>query len=72
MPRLNDPLIQRLVAKLADRDPRTRCNAVGSLRLHGPRALEAVPALRRLLDDDDPGVRAEAQRALDAMRPRAA
>jgi HEAT repeat protein len=67
-----DLLIGKLIEKLQDRDPRNRRNAAGALRLHGPRAVAAIPALADLLADDDPRVRYEAERALDRLRPLAA
>jgi hypothetical protein len=65
---MNDPLISKLVGKLSDRDPRTRYNAVGTLRIHGPRAIPAMSALAQLLEDEDPVVRDEAQRTLQILR----
>lgn len=67
-----DPLIQRLIDKLNDDDPIVRRNAAGALRLHGARALAAVPELRRLLADRDLRVRNEAQHALERLERTAA
>ncbi len=67
-----DPLIQRLIARLRDEDPVARRNAAGALRLHGGRAMAAIPELVRLLSDEDPAVQAEAQRALNRLRTAAA
>lgn len=67
-----DPLIAKLVTKLHDQDPLTRRNAIGALRLHGPRAAETVAELTELLEDPDPRVRLEARRALERLRPLAA
>jgi len=68
-----DPLIQKLIDLLDDDDdPRTRRNAAGALRLHGRRAIAAVPALEPLLRDQDPAVRGEAERALARLRTSAA
>jgi HEAT repeat protein len=67
-----DLLIRKLIEKLADGDPRIRRNAAGALRLHGPRAVPAIPALAALLTDEDPRVRCEAERALDHLRLQAA
>ena len=67
-----DRLIRKLIDKLADQDPITRRNAAGALRLHGSRAVAAIPALVRLLDDEDPRVREEAERALTRLRTAAA
>ena len=63
-----DVLIRRLVDKLADRDPVTRRNAAGALRLHGDRAVAAIPSLAALACDEDLSVREEADRALQRLR----
>jgi hypothetical protein len=63
-----DPLIERLIRRLDAGDSVDRRNTAGALRLHGRRAAAAVPALTRLLADDDDRVRNEAQRALDRIR----
>jgi len=67
-----DLLIQKLIARLRDEDPVTRRNAAGALRLHGGRAVAAIPELARLLSDEDLAVQAEAQRALSRLRTAAA
>jgi hypothetical protein len=67
-----DLLILKLIEKLGDRDPITRRNATGALRLQGVRAVLAIPAISALLDDDDPRVRREAERAIDDLRSAAA
>jgi len=67
-----DPLIRKLIVRMHDADPVVRLNAVGALRLHGPRAAGAIPALTALTADPDPKVRAEAQRALARLRQTAA
>ncbi len=67
-----DPLIGKLIARLGDPDPITRRNAAGALRLQGPRAAVALPAIAALLDDQDQRVRREARRAIDQLRPAAA
>ena len=67
-----DRLIRKLIDKLSDQDPLTRRNAAGALRLHGSRAVAAIPALVRLLDDEDSRVREEAERALTRLRTAAA
>lgn len=69
---MNDPLIEKLIARLKDRNPTTRLNAVGALRLHGARAAEAVEELERLLSDEDPRVRREAAQAVARLRGSAA
>lgn len=68
MTKQQDPLIRTLIDKLGDHDPLTRRNAAGALRLHGARALSAIPALRALLDDHDFRVREEVRRALDRLQ----
>jgi HEAT repeat protein len=68
MSRQPDPLIQKLIARLSDEDPVVRRNAAAALRLHGRRAAIAAAELARLLDDENPRVRAEAQRALNRLR----
>jgi len=67
-----DVLIRKLVDKLADRDPVTRRNAAGALRLLGNRAVAAIPALAALASDEDLRVREEADRALQRLRIEAA
>ena len=67
-----DPLIQKLVSRLKHEDAVTRCNAAGALRLHGVRAVAAIPELAKLLTDEDPKVRGEARRALERLRAAAA
>lgn len=67
-----DPLIAKLIAKLNHEDPITRRNAAGALRLHGQRAVAAIPELKRLLTDSDPRVRHEAEHALNCLRTVAA
>ena len=67
MPEKRDLLITKLIERLTYDDPVTRRNAAGALRLHGDRAVAAIPALQRLLDDDNKGVRQEARRALDRL-----
>ena len=62
-----DLLIMKLIERLTYDDPVTRRNAAGALRLHGDRAIAAIPALQRLLDDDNKFVRQEARRALDRL-----
>ena len=64
----SDPLIDRLIQRLDARDPAGRRNAAGALRLHGARAVGAIPALVRLLADEDDCVRNEARRALERIR----
>ena len=62
-----DLLITKLIERLTYDDPVTRRNAAGALRLHGDRAAQAIPALQRLLDDANKGVRQEARRTLDRL-----
>ncbi len=68
----SDPLIAKLIRQLHDADPVTRRNAVGALRLHGKRAVCAVPELGELLADNDADVQAEVRRALNQLRQAAA
>lgn len=72
MPEQPDRLIRKLIDTLSNQDPITRRNAAGVLRLHGRRAVAAIPALVPLLDDEDPRVREEAERALARLRAAAA
>ena len=67
-----DALIHKLIARLKHQDPTTRRNAAAALRLHGARAVAAVAELTALLADNDPGVRREAQRALERLHAPAA
>jgi hypothetical protein len=69
MPVQPDLLVLKLMEKLADRDPRIRRNATGALRMQGPKAVHALAAISRLTDDEDVGVRREAERTLEALRP---
>ena len=64
-----DPVIQRLIDHLGDKDPRTRRNAAGALRLNGRRAVCAIPDLMRLLtEDQDRRVRLEAEQAIRCLK----
>jgi HEAT repeat protein len=67
-----DLLILKLMQKLGDANPLVRRNAAGALRLQGFRAKAAIPALSILLKDQDPRVRAEAERAIDHLKLAAA
>ena len=67
-----DLLIAKLVHRLRDVDPVVRRNAAGALRLHGERASCAEEDLAQLVNDKDPRVRAEAERALSRLRESAA
>ena len=67
-----DSLIRKLIEKLHDADPMTRRNAAGALRLHGSRAVDAIPDLSEMLTDEDSRVRYEVERALDQLRTVAA
>jgi HEAT repeat protein len=64
-----DLLVLKLMEKLADRDPRIRRNATGALRMQGTKAVPAIAAISRLTEDEDPCVRREAERTLEALRP---
>ena len=72
MPKQPDALIQKLIDRLGDIDPTVRRNAAGALRLHGARAVDAIPALRVLTKDEDPKVRQEAETALKRLKAIAA
>ena len=74
MPRMSesDRLICKLIEKLRDPDPVARRNAAGALRLHGGRAVTALPFLMALLEDQDRRVKTEAERAIDRLRHAAA
>lgn len=63
-----DPIIQRLIDHLSDKDPRMRRNATGALRLNGRRSVCAIPSLIPLLEDKDRHVRQEAERAIECLR----
>lgn len=56
-----------LVSALKDRSRRVRMETVGALKNLGPAAVEAVPALRQALNDDDFLVRDHAREALRAL-----
>jgi HEAT repeat protein len=62
-----DLLIRKLIEKLHDADPITRRNATGALRLQGPPAAVAIPAITELLADEDARVRCEAERAIEYL-----
>ncbi len=68
MAQTTDLLVLKLMEKLRDVDPRIRRNAAGALRMQGPKAAAAVDAIAQLLDDADPSVRREAERAVDQLR----
>ena len=72
MPETFGQLLDKLIRRLEYPDPRIRRNAAAAIRLHGPRAEAAIPALDALLEDEDPRVRHEARRALDRLRAPAA
>ena len=63
-----DPIIKRLIDNLSDKDPRTRRNAAGALRLNGRRAVCAIPILVQLLEDKDHHVRKEAEQAIQRLK----
>ncbi len=67
-----DPLIDKLIRRLQDRDPVVRRNAAAALRLHGPRAVAAIAELQKSLADEDAQVRSEVQHALRRLRQLAA
>jgi HEAT repeat protein len=61
-----------LLSSIEERDPRVRLQVAQTLGELGKKAREAVPALRRLLQDDVPEVRREAIKALQQIDPEAA
>ena len=67
MREIRDLLITKLIERLSYDDPLTRRNAAGALRLHGDRAVAAIPALEKLRNDENKGVRQEVRRALDRL-----
>jgi len=67
-----DLLILKLIQKLGDSNPLVRRNAAGALRLQGTRAKPALSALAALLEDQDPRVRSEAERAINHLKLSAA
>jgi HEAT repeat protein len=69
MPAQPDLLVLKLMEKLSDCDPRIRRNATGALRMQGYKAAPALPAISRLIQDEDPWVRREAERTLEELRP---
>jgi HEAT repeat protein len=69
MPSQPDLLVLKLIEKLDDRDPRIRRNATGALRMQGRKAEPALQAISRLVQDEDPWVRREAERTLEELRP---
>ena len=65
--------VPALIAVLRDlQNPRAREGAICALGRMGPRAREAVPALREALHDEDQAVRVRAARALKDIDPNAA
>lgn len=64
-----NPVIQRLIDHLNDKDPRLRRNAAGALRLNGRRAVCAIPDLIRLFEEDkDKRVRLEAEQTVRYLK----
>src|SRR5262249_40847392 len=55
-----------------DPDKSVRAAAASALGLMGPRAKEAVPALREALRDEDTEVRGRSAQALEEIDPKAA
>ena len=72
MPSQSDPLIQKLIDQLRHPEAITRRNAAGALRLHGRRAVIAIPKIEPLLNDRDARVRQEADHALRRLNDAAA
>ena len=65
-------MIDKLTEKLRDKDPAVRRMAVGALRMHGSRALAALPTLLELMTDEDRAVQMEAERTVALLRSVAA
>lgn len=63
--------VPKLVAALADPDPRIRRSAIDALDLLGPLGVSAVKALTRALEDPDRFVRWSAARTLSHLGPAA-
>ncbi len=61
------PAVDRLIEALGERDPDDRVSAALALGRIGAPATKAEPALRKLLEDEEPQVREAAQSALDAL-----
>jgi HEAT repeat protein len=61
------PAVQALIESLSDHDPRVRRAAADVLGKIAPVSADAVPALRRALEDDDQEVRMHASEALLAI-----
>jgi len=66
---LRELAVPLLAEALADPDARIRHRACAALRLIGPPASAAVPALRRLCDGSDGLLRMFATRAIAAIQP---
>jgi HEAT repeat protein len=62
--RVGPEAVPALADALEDPEPRVRRGAAAALGGLGPAAREVMPALRRLLDDNDNGVRLEAEKSL--------
>lgn len=58
-----------LIGALGDPSPRVRENALSGLGAHGTRAKRAIPAILRLVDDKDRGVRYSALAVLGLVEP---
>jgi HEAT repeat protein len=62
-----DDAVPALIAALDDASPHVREEASAALRWAGPRAREAIPALRKAAHDSDRWVRLSAQRTLEEI-----
>ena len=63
-PKLTVSVMPKVIAALADQDPRIRRQAAETLGLYGPAARSALPALWQALHDDDSEVRLHASEAI--------
>ena len=66
---VGEPSPAQLVTALGSEDVETRAMAARTLGILGPKASEAVPALKKALNDPDAKVRSEAANALKRIEP---
>lgn len=65
---IGEPSVDPLVAQLSAGDPQTRLLALAALGGLGPPAKRAIPAVRRLLDDQQPQVQQGAAKVLEVLQ----
>ena len=70
-PESRQPTVAECIARLADKDPKSRASAASYLARFGAGAADAVPALTRLLSDSDVSVRSAAAGTLGRVGPAA-